>query len=258
MDVEFFQELFSRMDRQYAQAMEHNSAMLTEFVNNFANHMNTSNANSNDVLGKAGHRGIVGKVKDFDGSSDPKVINGFLASLHLKFAIRSITDDRSKVMIFGSHLVDGAQMWFSSVVNEGYDNVGYDELVDLFKKRFLPVRYAKDARSKLKELKQRKAVGAYIQEFTELASLVDPPYNNSVILLDQFIEGLKPAVKVHVENQDPHTIEDAFELAQKTDKTVWKYNVTPVVAQPVKSKDPDAMDLDELRAVQGSSKNYLA
>lgn len=257
MNAEVVEELIGRMNQQYAHSMEQNTAMLTEFVNNLTTRMNTG-ATTNTSVNNTGHRGLVGKVKNFDGSSDPKVINGFLASLQLKFAIQGITDDRAKVMIFGSFLNDGAQMWFGSVVDGDYANLSYEKLVDLFKKRYLPVRYAKDAKTKLKSLRQTKAVHVYIQKFIELASLVEPPYNSQVFLLDQFIEGLKPGVKVHVENQDPESLEEAFELAQKTDATVWKNQgfVEQISSIKRERHDPDAMELDELATGQETRKCF--
>lgn len=249
MDVEFIEELLGRMNQQYSHSMEQNTAMLTEFVNNLANRMNTS-ATTSAHVNNTGQKDLVGKIKNFDGSSDPKVINGFLAALQLKFAIKGVTDVRDKVMIFGSFLDDGAQMWYNTVVNEGYDNITYNDLVELFKQRYLPVRYAKNAKTKLKMLKQTKSVTQYIQDFTELASLVQYPYTEPVYLLDQFVEGLKPAVRVHVENQDPQTLQIAFELAQKTDNTVWRNRINYTNRTPTNHnstrREPDAMELDEL------------
>lgn len=201
---------------------------------------------------------FIGKIKQYDGDQDPKRVNGFLAALDLKFAMKKIENSEDKIMIFGSHLCDTAQVWFSQIVGTRFGGIGYDELVKKFKQRFLPVACADLYRDKLLKLKQKKSASEYIRDFTELMAMVEGPYRNEAYLMNQFLVGLKDELRIHLETKGVESLQEAFEVSQRIDNIIHKRTgevYMPEVGMNSRFKDPDAMDVDELRAERSKTKS---
>ncbi len=259
---DFIQQLAGAMTQQQAEFMESTNTRWMESMQGFMNTFQEASATNAAAVANAMRHGqgtgdrhevtindksAGGKVKNFQGSTDGRVVQGFLNALELRFAMKNVVTDKEKVMIMGSYLNDTAQIWYASVVGNRYAEIGYADLVEMFKQRFLPVNYENIAREKLIALKQRGSVSTYTKSFTEYMTMVSYPYNNEKMLLDRFIDGLKPGVKVHLEVNRPSTLNSAFEIAQRVDNVIWNrksgdnnWSAGPRVA------DPDAMDIDEL------------
>ncbi|CCH47145.1 Zinc finger CCHC domain-containing protein [Wickerhamomyces ciferrii] len=215
-----------------------------------------------------------GKVVTFKDSRNAVEVNGFLSSVKLYFTMNKVEDDTEKVMLFGTYLSGTAQYWFDHYIQGDYHRFTYEEVVNAFKARFLPVGYETTARERLERLRQLSSVSDYISRFTELASQLSFPYDTPRYQIDRFVEGLKGEIKKLVKVYKPKTLEEAFQLAQSLDdtsKSARNKLVKNNFAQHFTFRrnndnegyharegsysrpDPDAMDIDEVQ-MQGNAR----
>jgi hypothetical protein len=91
--------------------------------------------------------------------------------------------------------------------------------------RFTPISPERTAREKLATLRQTKSVRAYAQDFN--LCMVELPAMDERDRLYRFMAGLKPEVRIHVELQNPTTLEQAVQLSIQTDSLLWQVKKGP-------------------------------
>lgn len=195
------------------------------------------------------------KVTKFDGPRNPVKVYSFLSSINLHFAVKNIEEDSKKVLIFGSHLTNEAQIWFNNLVGENFGLYPYEEVVEQFKTRFLPINYAEKARLKIKDIKQTSTVNDFIKRFNELIPFLPTEYQTEQFKMDMFKDGLKPLVRSNVVAQKPLNLNEYMELALEFDQLFEKpqFNKPNFGKRPFKFRNrlhPDAMDIDEMYATK--------
>lgn len=258
---DFVQQLLAGMQRSNAELVRSIEQNVSERIEISQRHnmemlqnvLNAQNGNERRVVERV-ESDEAGKVTIYDGSNDPGEINGFLASLRLRFAIRNIMVDRDKVMLFGSHLKGTAQVWFTNLVGTNFDEMSYGDLEVKFRERFLPVDFKDIAKDKLVKLKQTKSVTEYIKRFGELMQLVEGSYRNEEFLTDTFMAGLKSDIRIPLEvSPSRKSLQHLFQMSQKIDRIVHKrkedeYSLSPEMLANYSGnvvKDPDSMEIDE-------------
>jgi hypothetical protein len=91
--------------------------------------------------------------------------------------------------------------------------------------RFTPISPERTAREKLASLRQTKSVRAYAQDYN--LCMIELPTMDERDRLHRFMAGLKPEVRIHVELQNPTTLEQAVQLAIQTDSLLWQVRKGP-------------------------------
>jgi hypothetical protein len=91
--------------------------------------------------------------------------------------------------------------------------------------RFTPISPERTAREKLATLRQTKSVRAYAQDFN--LCMIELPAMDERDRLYRFMAGLKPEVRIHVELQNPTTLEQAVQLSIQTDSLLWQVKKGP-------------------------------
>ena len=271
---QFLQTLTSQMARQNAELLEETNAKWLDTVNTMQQNFQATTAElsaqvcqvandrqteqTNPGFNEDQNRATVidkhlsGKISPYNGSTDGRVVNGFLNALNLKFAMHNIQEDHRKIMVFGSHLEGAAQVWFAAILDGCHTEESYEDVIRAFKLRFLPVNYARACKEKLMALVQKRSVTEYVNQFTELSAMVESPWNHPTVLLDKFIEGLKDQIKIQLEVSRPASLEEAFATAQRVDSVVWKNSGQSFNVKSRFIRDPDAMDIDELNVNRNS------
>ena len=85
----------------------------------------------------------------------------------------------------------------------------------------------------MENLRQRTSVTDYANQFSGL--LLEVPHMHPADAIYQFVKGLKPQIRLHVELQRPSTVNDAMRLAQATDSALYYTRPTYHINRPTPS-----------------------
>ena len=114
-------------------------------------------------------------------------------------------------------------------------------------------------------LKQYKTVFEYVSVLTALAMRI--PGLAQTQILDKFIHGLKPKIRIEVELRDPKTPNEAYRLADRFDRIVYDARNTSFLTQNYNRYTPtsgassnadygESMQIDTLRPRRPGPKNF--
>lgn len=136
----------------------------------------------------------------FDGSAQPLVtIEEYLTRLELEFSLHSITDDYTKICIFADNLTEKAFRWFGQFYrSHDIKTETYTHLIELFKNDFDIGQYQYVNVDKIATIVQTGPVDKYIDEFNQYARGLKPDRMHESVLVDFFVRGLKPAIRLEV------------------------------------------------------------
>lgn len=117
------------------------------------------------------------------------------------------------------------------------------------------------ARTRLDSLRQRTSVTDYTDSFMRL--LLELPNMHVEDAIHRFLQGLKPAVRLHVELQRPTTLDVAISLAQAADSALFSSRTFPgqrirsshFSAMPPASSQP--MELGALKGLTPEERSQL-
>lgn len=222
----------------------------------------------------------LGRLESFSGSNcQPAVVQGFVNAFKLRLAIGRIHNSMDQIHVFGTFLTENAQIWYSNCVLTQVDSFqSIEEVLELFKYRFLPASYSDDAHEKLLGLRQSSSVSNYTKNFHSLVSLIDQSFvSNDAYLHQRYKIGLKAEIRALVELKSTKNLAEAISTAQTVDSILhqggsdkpsfWKksnnsnpqfgrssypskYHTAASTAATV-ANDVDPMDLDSIS--QGSN-----
>ena len=99
----------------------------------------------------------------------------------------------------------------------------------------------------MENLGQRTSVTDYANHFSGL--LLEVPHMHPADAIYQFVKGLKPQIRLHVELQRPATVNDAMRLAQAADSALYHTQTAYHVNRPTLSPlylGPQPMQLGAL------------
>ena len=85
--------------------------------------------------------------------------------------------------------------------------------------QFQPVNAQKIARDRLHNLRQTKSVVEFVYEFHKICLEIKDVSPSEK--LDRFVRGLKPSVREKVDIEDPQTVDEAMQIAQRIDSIQW-------------------------------------
>ncbi len=157
------------------------------------------------------------------------------------------------VVMAASYLDKSAlQYWRVKLAENPAIGRNLDEFCELVKLKFYPTGFIHEIRDKLGELRQRTSVKEYAERFENLLLQLPLGEYHTNDMKDLFIRHLKPEVKKLVLVNDPTTLEDAMELAQRIDKIVFDTRSTHIVRKHI-NKDHDAMEVDYVKKQKGLS-----
>lgn len=152
---------------------------------------------------------------------EPRMYNGttaevepFIDEIETNIRLQRMHDDLDKTGYFSTYLKDGnAKTWYYTIKSYNVSLLSdFPAFLAAFRAHFADPNYSRTALHKIKALKQQGSCGSYAARFLELLPHVS---FSDQTKLDQFKEGLKPAVRdlVRGVRPKPATFEDYLHLA---------------------------------------------
>lgn len=124
-----------------------------------------------------------------------------------------------------THFRDAASVWYDNICQqEAYKQSthNWDTFKQLFLDNFQPVEASRTARSVLYHLKQRGSVADYCDMFRSYLNQINKMEVDDQIFL--FLNGLNPTIAKEVNMQQPKTLAQAMNVAQRADIENRTYN----------------------------------
>ena len=161
----------------------------------------------------------------FHGRRDAVAINTWLyqGEMYLNFmqvANHQIALDAVTRVSFASTLFKGfSAQWWYILAKSGQAPVEWDAFVAKVRLEFIPQDSVDRARDKLRSLRQKTSVLAYLNEFRNTVMVI--PRISEDEKLDKFVSGLKPDVHLEVRKSRPADFESAAQVALTIDSALF-------------------------------------
>lgn len=121
------------------------------------------------------------------------------------------------------YLAGSALLWYNMSLLE-LENQEWSTFKETLKNQFLPATFEEDQVTKLMNMKQRTSVRVYAEEFTRISRYIPTYWKDEKILKMLFCRGLKPEVRVSVDEYAGElgvTIGEVITRAQRVDSIVY-------------------------------------
>jgi hypothetical protein len=140
----------------------------------------------------------------------------WLVEVDRYFTVANLPEtDSRRVLIASTYLKDSAATWFSSIVAELGDQPSWSSFKKKFIVRWQPLAASKVARAALRKLKHHHRVAGYNQEFQKILQQVEDMSITDQI--ENYVHGLQPTIGVEVEREEPKSLSEAMEVAQRVE-----------------------------------------
>ena len=128
-----------------------------------------------------------------------------------------------------SFLIGAARTWWRTQEASGSPPTTWTTFKAAFLEAFQTLDAERIARDNMENLRQRTSVTDYANQFSGL--LLEVPHMHPADAIYQFVKGLKPQIRLHVELQRPSTVNDAMRLAEAADSALYytqpTYHIQP-------------------------------
>jgi len=140
----------------------------------------------------------------------------WLMEVERYFAAVGLEEASARRAAFAStYLKDAASTWYTSMLKE--PEFGPTPSWTVFKERFLqrfrPLAASRMARAAIRSMKQRVKVAGYSQEFQKHMQVI--PDMSMADQVESYISGLHSYIALEVDREQPQTLSEAMELAQR-------------------------------------------
>ena len=134
-----------------------------------------------------------------------------------------------------------------TLVQSGQNPDTWEAFRDKVRTEFIPKESVDRAVDKLRALRQKTSVNAYLNEFRNIVISIPGISNDEK--LDKFVSGLKPEVLLEVRKNRPADFENAAQIALTVDSALFsmnRYYQSNFVAGP--SSGPQPMDIGNVES----------
>ena len=136
----------------------------------------------------------------------------------------------------------------------------HNAFLEMIRERFYPADYVQKIRDKLDKLKQVKSVGDYAVKFESLLFQLPASSYHDTDMKDMFVRRLKSETKKHVMLEDPKTLRDAIQAADRIDTVIYESqrsgNGKGKFGKGHRHQSDDAMDVDYVNFRKTNGKPY--
>ena len=158
----------------------------------------------------------VPKPDTYDDAHNAIMVDNFLFELEQYFDAMGVHDDASKVSTAPTFLRGSAQLWW----RRKHDEMGkgicaistWVEFQQELRNHFAPSNAEKEARARLRRLKQTGSVRDYINDFTTLMLAISDMSDKDSLFY--FQDGLKDWAKTELDRRNVQTLDDAITTAE--------------------------------------------
>jgi hypothetical protein len=130
-----------------------------------------------------------------------------------------VLDQNTRVSFASTLLKGNAAQWWYMLVQSGQAPVAWDAFLAKVRLEFIPQDSVDRARDKLRTLRQKTSVIAYLNEFRN--TVITIPGISEDEKLDKFVSGLKPEVHLEVRKSRPADFESAAQVALTIDSALF-------------------------------------
>ncbi|KAH9688170.1 Endonuclease [Citrus sinensis] len=179
-------------------------AEVDEVRSDWAWHKRTLSASPASANSSDARRIDVPKPDTYDGTRNATIVDNFLFGLDQYFDAMGVRDEASKVGTAPTYLRGAAQLWWRRKYGEmGKGIYAIDTWADFkqeLRKQFTPSNAEKEARARLRRLKQSGSIRDYINEFTTLMLEISDMSDKDSLFY--FQDGLKDWAKTALDRRD--------------------------------------------------------
>lgn len=126
--------------------------------------------------------------------------------------------ERDILRVASFYLTGAARTWWRTL-NEEQKPTTWTAFVALLRIQFLPTNYQQALRDRLRSCRQRTSVAEFVDRFRRLRVEIGDVAESEA--LDRFVDGLKAKVKQQVKIHDIHTVDEAYVLADRVDRSLF-------------------------------------
>ena len=191
-------------------------AEVEEVHSDWAWHKRTLSASPASANSSDARRIDVPKPDTYDGTRNATIVDNFLFGLDQYFDAMGVRDEASKVGTAPTYLRGAAQLWWRRKHGEmGKGICTIDTWADFkqeLRKQFAPSNAEKEARVRLRRLKQSGSIRDYINEFTTLMLEISDMSDKDSLFY--FQDGLKDWAKTELDRRGVQTLDDAIAVVE--------------------------------------------
>lgn len=202
------------------------------------------------------------KPDPYDGTKAGGRAEVWLFQMNEYFNACGSVGDGERVSFAGSMLRGHASTWWRqrrtrAALGEIPEVSSWQQFCAELKAEFALVNAVKHARDDLARLEQRTSVQTYVHDFRELALQI--PDLSEAEKLDRFLRGLKPRLQRELAIRDPHTMDEAVNMAERIDMVDFAWRVrhgpTPMELGTAETVCVDALSFNRKNEKMGG-KSY--
>lgn len=164
------------------------------------------------------------KPEQFKGTRDRLVVETWLYQLEQYLTLvqmqntELVLNDGAKIMYATTLFTSTAASWWFMKVAANAVPDSFQEFKNLVRAEFIPADSVRRARDKLRNLHQKYSVAAYLSEFRNVALSI--PGISMDEMLDKFVSGLKPQVRLEVLKSNVTNVDEAARIALNVDSAL--------------------------------------
>lgn len=158
----------------------------------------------------------VPKPATYNGTRNAIEVENFLFGLEQYFEAKGARDDATKISNAPTFLRDAAQLWWRRKhgdMGKGINPIRtWEEFKKELKRQFCPTNAEKEARGRLRRLKQTGSIRDYVKEFTTLSLEIEDMSEKDSLFY--FMDGLKDWARVELERRNVQDLNAAIAEAE--------------------------------------------
>lgn len=178
----------------------------------------------------------------YDGKRDFLAVNTWLFKIQQDLSLAALSNpsvkltDENRIMFASSFLTSTATSWWYTVVQSGHTPSTWEDFRTLVLNAFVPTDHIRRARDKLRGLRQTHSVSKYLAEFRNCILTISDISEGE--LLDRYVQGLKPDVKLEVLKTQVSGFEEATKVSLRVDSALWSSSSKSTFGSTVEKHDP--------------------
>ncbi|KAK0570999.1 hypothetical protein LWI29_009608 [Acer saccharum] len=145
----------------------------------------------------------VPKPATYNGTRNAMEVENFLFGLEQYFEAKGARDDATKIANTPTFLRDAAQLWWRRKHGDSGKGINsihtWEDFKKELKRQFCPTNAEKEARGRLRRLKQMGSIRDYIKEFTTLSLEIEDMSEKDSLFY--FMDGLKDWARVELKER---------------------------------------------------------
>lgn len=199
----------------------------------------------------------VPKPSTYNGTRNATEVENFLFGLEQYFEAKGVMDDATRIGSAPTYLREAAQLWWRrkhSDASKGVCSIRtWHDFKRELKKQFSPSNADKEARGRLRRLKQQGHIRDYIREFTTLILEIDDMSDKDSLFY--FMDGLKDWAKVELERRGVRTLDAAIAAAESLTDYRKEKNTKEIGGGDEDDQGSEEGDLHNSKPIKGGKQD---